>query len=460
MIFVVILLWTLSAIVLVYGRKEESNRWLGALTFLTGCGALAVVLEEYGIQVVNTYIGVGNTNNYVMYSLIGFSSSLSHHFAPYALLMYGINNTLIFQKRFKRWKNKLKIVLLIPPIMMYMLFPFMGGYNPSFKILTIWVAPYVIMANLLLFLTFIITPSPVEKQQKLFNCLIVSPITLYALYSNFILRIFNNHEAWRFHRWFVILQFTLFIIFSARHGALGVKIKFEKHQLERTRRSISSGTAIISHTIKNEIGKISMGAESIRLYCNEPNEHINTSLEIINDSTNHLYAMISRINVQMSDIILDKSYNNVKDIVDTAINMVGCSIKKKSITVETNYYEADVVWCDEIHIREVLINILKNAIEAMEQNGQIKITLCKGKRGISLSISDNGKGIPKENLEKVLDPFFTTKKLTLNFGLGLSYCYNVMERHGGRLELISEVGVGTTVLLHFSTKRKLWNLFN
>jgi len=338
-----------------------------------------------------------------------------------------------------------------------MIFPFMGGYYPSFTILTIWVAPYVIVANALLLITFLKTKYPKERQQKLFNCIIVSPITLYALYSNFILRIFSNEEAWRFHRWFIILQFILFVVFSARHGALGVKIKFEKHQLERTRKSISSGTAIISHTIKNEICKISMGAENIRLYCNEPNEYIDESLEIINESTNHLFAMVSRINEQMSDLILKKSYNNLGDICDKSLHMVNSSLKKKNIGFKRRYSsDVEGIFCDEVHIREVLINILKNAVEAMEENGEIKIDLYREKKGVALSIKDNGKGIPKENLEKVLDPFFTTKKHTLNFGLGLSYCYNVMELHKGNLELVSQEGEGTTVILNFPTKRNVF----
>jgi signal transduction histidine kinase len=70
-----------------------------------------------------------------------------------------------------------------------------------------------------------------------------------------------------------------------------------------------------------------------------------------------------------------------------------------------------------------------------------------------LEIKDTGAGIDKKNLRRVLDPFFTTKGSSgHNFGLGLAYSYNVMKRHGGSLQLSSELGKGTTIYLFFAKK--------
>ena len=82
-------------------------------------------------------------------------------------------------------------------------------------------------------------------------------------------------------------------------------------------------------------------------------------------------------------------------------------------------------------------------------NGEIRIETTIIKSYILISVNDNGTGISKENLSFVFDPFFTTKRKTMNFGLGLTYCYNVMQLHKGTLEIESREGKGTTVMLKF-----------
>jgi signal transduction histidine kinase len=75
------------------------------------------------------------------------------------------------------------------------------------------------------------------------------------------------------------------------------------------------------------------------------------------------------------------------------------------------------------------------------------------KKHLAIAVSDTGVGIAKENLPHVLDPFFSTKKTGQNFGLGLSYCYNAMQKHQGSLEIYSVPGEGTTIYLYFPRKR-------
>ena len=75
------------------------------------------------------------------------------------------------------------------------------------------------------------------------------------------------------------------------------------------------------------------------------------------------------------------------------------------------------------------------------------------KKHLVIAIEDTGTGISSKNLPHVLDPFFSTKKSSQNFGLGLPYCYNVMQKHQGMLEISSEPGKGTTVFLLFPKKR-------
>lgn len=104
----------------------------------------------------------------------------------------------------------------------------------------------------------------------------------------------------------------------------------------------------------------------------------------------------------------------------------------------------------ENDIKEVFFNILKNSIEAINDNGLIEISVSKHKKKMIVEFKDNGIGISKKDLNHVMEPFFSTKKLKANnYGLGLTFSYVVMEKHLGKIEIKSEEKVGTSVVLTF-----------
>ena len=94
-------------------------------------------------------------------------------------------------------------------------------------------------------------------------------------------------------------------------------------------------------------------------------------------------------------------------------------------------------------IRQVFINLILNAIEAMPQGGHITVTTRPGADGmVAIQVTDTGIGIAPEDLIRIYDPFFTTKSKGL--GLGLAICYEIIERHQGTLDATSQVGQGST----------------
>jgi PAS domain S-box-containing protein len=97
-------------------------------------------------------------------------------------------------------------------------------------------------------------------------------------------------------------------------------------------------------------------------------------------------------------------------------------------------------------LKQVLINIIVNAAEAMHGNGTLTITSFPSpdRKSIILEFMDTGEGIPEENLTRIFDPFFTTKEVGKGTGLGLATSYGIVEDHGGRISVKSKVGEGTT----------------
>ncbi|MDP3181875.1 MAG: ATP-binding protein [Desulfobaccales bacterium] len=110
-------------------------------------------------------------------------------------------------------------------------------------------------------------------------------------------------------------------------------------------------------------------------------------------------------------------------------------------------YDANLplIYSDGPLLRQVVLNLLNNAVHAIQKDGDVTITTCLSEDNtIDLIVSDTGCGIPKEHLDKIFDPFFTTKPEGKGTGLGLSICLGIIQRLGGRISVDSAVGQGTT----------------
>ncbi len=108
------------------------------------------------------------------------------------------------------------------------------------------------------------------------------------------------------------------------------------------------------------------------------------------------------------------------------------------------------VHADPAQLRQVLLNLLSNAAEAMPEGGTITIasrSVSAGGDAIEISIADTGCGIPEENLPRLFTPFFTTKPIGKGTGLGLAIAYGIVKMHRGSIDVQSKVGVGTTFVI-------------
>jgi signal transduction histidine kinase len=121
------------------------------------------------------------------------------------------------------------------------------------------------------------------------------------------------------------------------------------------------------------------------------------------------------------------------------------AVANKRITVDIPA-ELPAVQTDRYMLQEVILNLLTNALDAIEGEGEIRITAFPASGQVVMRVRDTGCGIPPEHLAKIFDPFFTTKEVGKGTGLGLAICQGIMEQHGGSIEVESEgVGKGSTV---------------
>ncbi len=154
----------------------------------------------------------------------------------------------------------------------------------------------------------------------------------------------------------------------------------------------------------------------------------------------------------------DKMIINAVDInkeIDTTLNILYNKYKNKA-QIHKEYTAVPPIDCYGGQLNQVLMNIIDNAVFAIGDSGDIFIRTYSKDNTLYVEIEDNGKGIAKENLEKIFEPFFTTKGVGEGTGLGMSISYKIIDSHGGKIEVESEVGKGTkfTVILPYDGLKK------
>ncbi|MFD0590271.1 sensor histidine kinase [Paenibacillus sp. GCM10027627] len=450
MFTIFIALTVIGFILVLTDGKNESTRWIGYVIFAAAAASLSILIND----TIKPYLAVHHLTHPAFNTVVHFASVslgfIGPTAIPYCFLIYGLSYSGFFKPKTVR---RLKPVLFLPLVVTFLVTPIYPELRFDYVFLSYWVAPYVIVSSGLLIWSYIKEKDATKKRSRLLAAIITITPMLIALSTSILLRAFHIEEAWRFNAIGTTFVFAFFCIVVAKSGILGVKINFEKQRLDSAMKAITSGTGILNHTIKNQIMKISICTDNIQMQSGGNDKETNENLAIIKSATDHLLAMVSRIQDQMQHIVLHQKKTNLGALLDGIINTVEPHYLELAIRIRKRYVSDGLdVLCDPVHIEEVVTNIIKNAVEAMPGGGEIEIFAAKSKKHTTLTIKDNGAGITETNIPYVFDPFFTTKNKSLNFGLGLSYCYNVMNLSGGSLDITSEQDRGTTVRLHFSNR--------
>lgn len=145
---------------------------------------------------------------------------------------------------------------------------------------------------------------------------------------------------------------------------------------------------------------------------------------------------------QYADVRLDEA-------ITSTVSMIQHRIDSHDLHIHCHLQPDVSVVGHQAKINQLLHNVLENAIQACSAGDRIDVTLTGDNESADIEIRDQGEGIAEENLPKVFEPFFTTRPVGQGSGLGLPFCYGVMQDHGGSIELDSEIGKGTRVRLHF-----------
>ncbi len=135
--------------------------------------------------------------------------------------------------------------------------------------------------------------------------------------------------------------------------------------------------------------------------------------------------------------------------IKSCLLIIGHQFKDHRITLTTDYGNIPMVDCYPAQLNQVFLNLIQNAIHAVEKTPEphIHISTSYNSGWVSVRVKDNGTGIPKHIQSKIFDPFFTTKPVGKGTGLGLSICYSIIQKHKGKLYFETEEGKGTTFIV-------------
>ncbi|HWP46571.1 MAG TPA: ATP-binding protein [Candidatus Limnocylindrales bacterium] len=143
---------------------------------------------------------------------------------------------------------------------------------------------------------------------------------------------------------------------------------------------------------------------------------------------------------------------NLHEGLESTLNLLSNPYKNR-IEVIREYGDIPPVECYAGQINQVFMNLLVNASQAIKNTGQVRIKTWRVEDKVKISIKDSGSGIPQEILGKIFDPFFTTKQVGEGTGLGLSISYGIIQKHHGKIEVQSEVGVGSEFIITLPIKQ-------
>ena len=199
----------------------------------------------------------------------------------------------------------------------------------------------------------------------------------------------------------------------------------------------------VAHEVRNPLSGIGLALELMKDET-ENEEHRQTIRDILNE-----ISRLERIVKGLFQLGHPKNLQLIEctpnDIVERALNLVSMKAKEKGITIRKDLACGSTFYVDHEQIEQVVLNLLINGIEATGWSGEVRVETRTNNGSVEISVSDTGCGVPDDEMERILQPFYSTKET--GTGLGLAISSRIVEAHKGKLHITSRVGQGSTFVV-------------
>ena len=199
----------------------------------------------------------------------------------------------------------------------------------------------------------------------------------------------------------------------------------------------------IAHEINNPLAGILLFSSRMRKKVTEEGP-IKEGLDVIVQETQRCKGIIQDLLEFSRDKEPEKAEASINDIIEKALSILENELRLHHISVEKNLSGGmPPILLDVNLMQQVFVNLLINAVEAIQENGEIRIQsyVNSSRKIVGVGVADTGGGIPPDEMVKIFEPFFSTKKN--GTGLGLAVSYGIVQKHGGNIQVSSRLGEGT-----------------
>ena len=229
-------------------------------------------------------------------------------------------------------------------------------------------------------------------------------------------------------------------------------------EIDKSRKLKEEFISSVSHELRTPLTSIKGWSETLG-YEGIGKEELDLGLGIIQDETERMISLVEDLldfsRLSSDRIRLQIDMVDVTKLAKGVVAQLAVKANEKNITLLTEFKTENIVDIqgDKNRLRQVLINLVQNAIKFTSEGGYIVVIVSQGEDLTTFTVTDNGVGIKKENLNKVLDKFFQEDYNKSGSGLGLAISNEIVKLHGGKMIIESEKGVGTTIT--FTLKNKI-----
>ncbi len=214
---------------------------------------------------------------------------------------------------------------------------------------------------------------------------------------------------------------------------------------------LSSG---IAHELRNPLNIIETARYFIQEFLQDKNPDIDDKLEIIRKNVQRASKIINNLLEFSRHSEHEKEEIDLIKTIESTVALIGKELTAKGIEFTIESREDYKVYFSIDSLKQVLLNIIINAVQAMPKGGKLHICIEQSEpKWVDIKITDTGVGIPEENLPHIFSPFFTTKEVGVGTGLGLYISHTIIEREGGEIKVDSKVGKGTTFTVRLPSSK-------
>ncbi len=210
--------------------------------------------------------------------------------------------------------------------------------------------------------------------------------------------------------------------------------------------------ASIAHELNNPLATVGLRTETLLMQMPEDSDQ-RKPLEIIAQEVDRMAALVNNLLQFSRRSHRQVSTVDVREEIGNSVEFVHYHLRNRKIEVVRDFAESlPTIQADRQQLRQLFLNLITNASDAMPKGGTLTVRANandSSNAAVKIDFVDTGEGISAENLEKIWDPFFTTKPEGKGTGLGLAICRRIVEEHNGTIDFQSELGLGTTVRIVF-----------